>query len=107
MNQVVYEELKRIATEKAVTNYTAVGLLIDLDMGNPVDRNEITDVLDEINFYEHQHGRPMLSAVVIRQDINTPGDGFFKCAKRLGIYWGSDDLVFWVYEVTKVHNHWQ
>ena len=81
--------------------------MIDLDMGNPADRNTIADMLDEINHYEHQHRRPMLSAVVIRQDINMPGQGFFECARQLGTYRGSNDLIFWVHELTKVHNYWQ
>ncbi len=107
MNQTVYAELKRIARSRAVTDYTAIGQMIGLDMGNLVDGNKIADVLDEINFYEHQHGRPMLSAVVIRQRKNMPGNGFFECAKQLRNYWGNDDLVFWVHELTRVHNHWQ
>jgi hypothetical protein len=107
MHQDIYEELKRVARAKDVTNYTIVGQMIGLDMGNPADRNKIKEILDEINYYEHQHRRPMLSAVVIRQDINMPGEGFFKCARRLGEYWGNNDLVFWVHELTKVQEYWQ
>ena len=107
MHQGIYEELKKVARAKALTNYTAVGSMIGLDMGNPGDRNKIADILDEINDYEHQQKRPMISAVVIRKDINMPGQGFFECAKTLGKYWGNNDLVFWVHELTDVHNYWQ
>lgn len=106
MHQGVYEELKRVARSKNVTNYTAIGNMIGLDMGNPGDRNKIAKILDEVNYYEHQHGRPMISAVVIRQDINMPGEGFFECARQLNKYRESNDLIFWVHELASVHNYW-
>jgi hypothetical protein len=49
----------------------------------------------------------MLSALVIRQDINMPGSGFFVCARELGEYEGNDDLLFWISELNKVHSYWQ
>jgi len=107
MHKGIYKELKKIARAKELTNYTAIGNMIGLDMGKAADRNKIAEILDEINYYEHQHNRPMISAVVIRKDINMPGQGFFECARTLGKYWGSNDLVFWVHELTQVHNHWQ
>jgi hypothetical protein len=82
MHQDVYEELKKVARSKNVTNYTAIGNMIGLDMGNPGDRNKIAKILDEINYHEHQHGRPMISAVVIRQDINMPREGFLEGTER-------------------------
>ena len=107
MHQGIYQELKRVARAKDVTNYTAIGQMISLNMENPADRNKIAKILDEINHYEHQHRRSMLSAVVIRQDINMPGKGFFECARQLDKYRGNNDLVFWVHELTEVHNYWQ
>ena len=107
MHQGVYEELKRVARAGDVTNYSTVGQMIGLDMENPADRNRIAAILDEINHYEHQHERPMLSAVVIRQDINMPGEGFFTCARALGKYVGGNDLVFWVHELAEVHKYCQ
>ncbi|MCL0057514.1 hypothetical protein M1N05_00390 [Dehalococcoidales bacterium] len=107
MHQRIYEKLKEIARIGKVTNYTDIGQMANLDMENPGDRNKIAEILDEINHYEHQQGRPMLSAVVIRQDVNMPGAGFFELARGLGKYHGNDDLVFWVHELTKVHNYWQ
>jgi len=107
MHQRIYERLKEVARARGITNYTDIGRMDNLDMGNPADRNRIAEMLDEINHYEHQQGRPMLSAVVIRQDINMPGAGFFECARGLGKYHGNDDLVFWAHELTEVHNCWQ
>jgi hypothetical protein len=51
---------------------------------NPNDRKIIGDILDEISVYEADHGRPLLSALVIRSSDNYEGDGFYKMAERLG-----------------------
>lgn len=107
MHQGVYEKLKEVARAKKTTNYTAIGQMVSLDMENPSDRNKISEILDEINHYEHQYNRPMISAVVIRQDINMPGEGFFKCAHNLCKFQGEDNIVFWVHELSRVHNYWQ
>lgn len=107
MHQDVYQKLKELARAKKTTNYTAIGQMIGLDMKNPADRNKISEILDEINHYEHQHDHPMISAIVIRQDINMPGEGFFKCSHDLGKFQGEDKLVFWVHELCRVHKYWQ
>jgi len=41
MHQGIYQELKRVARAKDVTNYTAIGQMISLNMENPADRNKI------------------------------------------------------------------
>lgn len=108
MNQVIYEKLKSIAQEKGVIYYSTLGQIIDLDMSNPEDRNQIAKILDEINRHEVlQHGRPMLSAIVIKKSTGIPGKGFFKCAKELDKYRGDTDYDFWAHELTEVYNYWQ
>lgn len=103
----VYQRLTEVARGKSVTNYSDAGQLVGLDMGTEVGRIRIAQILDDINNYEVQNDRPMLSAVVIRKDINMPGSGFFECARGLDKYTGNNDLMFWINELTKVHNYWQ
>ena len=50
----------------------------------PHTRNEIGRILGEISENEHLHGRPLLSALVIRITDGEEGDGFYKLAERLG-----------------------
>ena len=104
--EVVYQELLRVAKSNIITNYTDVGRLIRLDMNSPADRNRISEILDEISSTEHYSGSPLLSAVVILRDQVIPGEGFFKMAKSLGLYDGSDDLMFWLKEIRRVHDYW-
>ena len=103
----VYQRLIEVARGKSVINYSDAGQLVGLDMDNEVSRIRIAQILDDINNYEGQHGRPMLSAVVIRKDINMPGSGFFDCAWELGRYSGTNDLMVWITELNKVHDYWQ
>ncbi|HWP91546.1 MAG TPA: hypothetical protein VNN20_05050 [Thermodesulfobacteriota bacterium] len=58
-------------------------------------------MLGEISTTEHNAGRPLLSAIVVRRDDNMPGNGFFELADELG-YDISDDTLFWADQLKKV-----
>jgi len=111
IHQTIYERLKDIARNKNITYYSEIAPLADLDMASEVGRIKIAQILDDINGYENDNARPMLSAVVILKEHNLPGAGFFECARGLGEYHGSSDekerLMFWIRELEKVHNYWQ
>jgi hypothetical protein len=44
-------------------------------------------------------------AVVVQAE-NKPGEGFFKLARELGLFLGSDELAFWVKELNRVWDYW-
>ena len=104
--QAIYEELLRVARSGQVVNYSDVAPLAGLNMDSPQDRNQIADILDAISRAEHDAGKPLLSAVVIRRDKNMPGTGFFTLAKRLGLHRRGDDLQYWLEELRRVHDYW-
>ena len=103
----IYDELRRVAKDGSITRYSDIAPLAHLDMDSPEDRNCIADILDDISRSEHDAGRPLLSAVVIRKDTNIPGQGFFNLAKSLRLPGADDDVLFWVKEVQRVHDHWR
>lgn len=105
-NHIVLQELERLARNRGYSNYTDVGRLIGLDMNQPADRNRLSKILDDIAIAEHNEGRPLLPAVVISRDQNIPGEGFFELARQLGLYGGGDDLMYWINELRRVHEHW-
>jgi hypothetical protein len=107
MQNAIYEQLKTIARAGSVTAYSEIAPLAGLDMSNPDDRNKIGEILDEISLFEHEHGHPLLSTVVIHKDNNMPGQGFFKMARRTGVYRGTDDFMFFVNELRRVHDYWK
>ena len=61
--------------------------------------------LYEVSRSEHEQGRPLLTAVVVRKDGRV-GDGFYRMARCVGKHEGTDDLAFWLAEVRRVHDYW-
>ncbi|MFJ4126613.1 hypothetical protein ACIP3U_35680 [[Kitasatospora] papulosa] len=61
--------------------------------------------LGHISVYEHQHGRPLLSALVIRKATGRPGDGFSDLASQLG-FEAAGDAGFWEHQVEQVVRFW-
>jgi hypothetical protein len=106
MHQAIYEELKRVAARATTVTYSEIAPLAGLSMDDPSHRDEIGRLLGEISEHEHEMNRPLLSVVVIHRDNNMPGPGFFKLAKRLGLYDGLDDLKFFLDELKRAHTVW-
>ena len=104
--QDIHEELLRVAKTSGYVNYSDVAPLAGLNMELAHDRNQIARILDGISQSEHDAGRPLLSAVVVRKDENMPGNGFFTLAKRLGLHTEGDNLDFWLAELRRVHDYW-
>ncbi len=106
MNEEIYERLKVVARAGQVATYSEIAPLAGLDMADPDDRNQIGNLLGEISTFEHQHGHPLLSVVVIHRDNNIPGNGFFNLARDLNVYNGMDDFLFFIQELRRVHDFW-
>jgi hypothetical protein len=103
VEQVIYDKLQSVAHARHLTNYSEMGKLVGLA---PHDYR-LWVMLDEINQYEHLHNRPMISALVISQEENRPGSGFWACASGLGKYIeGSDKDRFWSEELGRVWDYW-
>jgi len=107
MNGQIRDMLIEAARQRNVLYYAEVGQILNLDMGNPHHRQEIGRILGEISTEEHNNGRPLLSAVVVHQENQRPGQGFFNLARELGIQ-GSDedDETFYTNELNRVFNEW-
>jgi len=106
MNSDIYERLKEVARGGRKITYGEIAPMADLNMSKPPDRREIGRILDSISTREHEEGRPLLSAVVVRRNTRYPGKGFFRLAQGLGIYDGTNDLAFFIKEIYRVHAYW-
>lgn len=107
MNRVVYKKLCEVAARRATVTYQEVANLVGLDMANPAHRNEIAELLGVVSSYEHKHGRPLLSVVVVLADSGWPGQGFFdlgKACRRMRA--DEDNLAFFARELRAVHDQW-
>ena len=65
-------------------------------------RGYIGQVLDELNRREHEQGRPLLSALVVRADTGMPSRGFFGLARELRPSSTTDDRALWERELASV-----
>ena len=106
--QTICDRLKDVARAGQTCFYGDLSELIDL----PPRSRQLYRILDSINVQEHQEGRPLLSALVVRRGFRIPGDGFFVNAKDLGEYDDSRGdatahAAFWIDEVHRIWDHWR
>jgi len=67
------------------------------------------DVLGNVSEFEHDHDRPLISALVVQAGTHQAGDGFYTglLRKRLGVRLPPDqERGFWREEVRKVVTYW-
>jgi len=102
----VYYKLIRTAQKRRTIYYEDVANIMELPTRGDYMAREAGQILGEISEWEHNEGRPLLSAVVTRQDMGMPGVGFFKLARQLGKFQGQDEPNFWRNELQDVYNIW-
>ena len=108
----VYCELINIARNKNTINYIKIANIMGLPPETPMGHqwvNKTGKILGEICKYEHAHGRPMLSAIVVRTDTEQPGSGFSALArdlKKLDSSSPDDEKLFWEQEIEEVYKCW-
>lgn len=106
VSQAVYEKLQEKARSRGITSYKEIALLTGIDTSDRHFAIRVGELLDQVNHAEYAAGRPLLSAVVMGQDSDMPGEGFFGCASRLGRYSGGDKLAYWLDELNRVYGYW-
>ena len=108
--RTVREKLVEIAQRQETISYSAVASIADLH----VRSRTLFNILDDINRREHDAGRPLLTAVVVRKEEGTPGKGFFTFATRLGHHRvgknqgrSLDRKLYWIRERDRVYAEWE
>lgn len=56
---IIRTKLVETAKEQTTIFYSDLGALIGLDMSQPDQRTELSDLLGRINIAEHEEGRPI------------------------------------------------
>lgn len=105
---IVYDQLKAIARQKGKpTGYNFVFKIMKLIPGNHA-ASEAGYMLGEVSEQTHLAGKPMLSALIINQQLGIPGAGFFELAVLLGkLPDGANDQdkkAFWKKELAAIYN---
>ncbi|MGX1762255.1 hypothetical protein ACWIG5_36050 [Streptomyces lydicus] len=93
----------------ACLSYKALGLVIDPEgfntgMSRPPFRT-MFPALGHVSMYEVEHGRPMLSALVVSESSHAPGSGFADLARHLKLK-VEDDATFWQEELERTLRFW-
>jgi hypothetical protein len=104
----IYYRLLRAAMNAKTLTYGGLALELGLpSQGNRLGQ-VLAPILDDISSYEHSHGRPLLSALVIRSTRpGLPGPGFYKLATRLGLFAeGGDQRAFWEDQMERIREAW-
>ncbi|SOE53614.1 hypothetical protein SAMN05446589_0560 [Streptomyces sp. OV198] len=112
----IHRALRKLAQEgdpekpgSACITYKGLGQVIDSEgrnsgMTRPPFRT-MFPALGHVSMYEVEHGRPMLSALVVNQDTGTAGPGFAELARHLQ-FEVKDDEAFWRRELEEVVRFW-
>lgn len=99
-------------SHRGVIFYSALGRQHGIEGDDEFNFKKLADEIGAVSEYEHAHGRPLLSVVVVRKDSCQPGLGFFKLAKTLGIMkltWKSEEncLKFYAEEHRRIKAYWK
>jgi len=105
--------LIEVASQKTTISYEQLNAQapLHLDLSMSGDRVYLGQLLHTISRYEHDMGRPLLSAVVIHAKgthKGMPNNTFFELAQELGRYRGHADKAQWLKrEQKRLYEEWQ
>lgn len=101
------QTLMEAARARQHVSYTEAARVLGMEGAKPWRSPKFFEALDAISTFEHRHGRPLLSAVVVHGQDRLPGGGFFKMARRLGVQGpDEDDRAFFEAERERVYAYW-
>lgn len=106
MHRQIYDILRRRAKAEKTITYGELCAEVGLPLDGDHDSNKVAGYLAGISNYEHEHGRPLLSVVVVNKREGMPGNGFFELAKSLGRQRGKDD-EFFIAEIKWAYAYWK
>jgi hypothetical protein len=107
VSEDLYEVLVDAARARKTITYSDAGAVIGLTMRNPHHRRLLGQHLGAISARETEHGRPMLSALVVQKGEKRTGPGFAQLGEELGLKRAlDDDRSFDVRELHRVFEYW-
>ncbi|MFA5055370.1 MAG: hypothetical protein WC562_04245 [Dehalococcoidia bacterium] len=106
MNKKIYNKLIEVAKKNTVIYESDLANAAGMNLSLPHERRELDRQLDEINSYEREQGRPVLSAVIIQKDSHMPGRHFFEFCRDIGLLKSEDEDEFYIKEQRKVYVFW-
>lgn len=104
----VRERLIAVARRKGAVTYFDVAQWAAFPTADGGAWDPLRKLLNRISTEEHKAGRPLLTVLVVRAKEGTPGDGFYRLARRLKLTDGSstDCYFFLKRETARVYSFW-
>lgn len=106
MNKKIYNKLIEVARKGNVIYESDLAQAAGYNLSLPHERRELDEELDEINVYECQQGRPVLSSVVVQKESLMPGRRFFDYCRSAGLLKTEDEDEFYIREQRKAYVFW-
>jgi hypothetical protein len=110
MNRNLYDVLVAAARAGKTMTYSEAGEVVGLSMRNPNHRRVLGQHLGAISEFEVEHGRPMLSALVVQKGSGQKrtGTGFDQLGEELGLKRALDDeATFEGRQLDQVFAYWR
>jgi hypothetical protein len=106
MNHSLRDHLVEVARAGKTMTYSDAAEILGFSMRNPHHRRLLGQHLGAISEFEVDHGRPMLSVVVVHKGEQHVGSGFLQLGEELGRKRAvEDDQSFEVRELFRVHDY--
>ena len=103
----VYYRLIKLAMASEKITYSELAKQVGLPSHGHQLGTRLGKVLDRINQYEHSHGRPLISALVVSAAYGSPGEGFYDIARYLERMSPSEsEGEFWQKELENIKKTW-
>lgn len=109
MNQEIRKFLIDQCVKGQPVYYEDVAQRLKLDLSLPAHRDILSKELGDISAFEHENGRPLISAAAIYKTTNDHGPGFYKISEALGFGKASKLAAnnFGIEEFNKSQKFWQ
>ena len=102
-----YEILKGVASRKGIISYGELYDQIGVDMKNASERKRGAGILNDVNEFSVFENDIMISALVVKNDTQFPGEEFFRQAASyepsLEEAGDEEKKDFWKKETTKIY----
>lgn len=110
--RAIRKKLIEVAKQKGTITYNGLNLELNLhlDFKMENDRSLIGTMLGNISTFEFQHGRPLLSALVVNYSgayEGCPSLSFYAFARRIrNIPYHVPNRIIWKNELDKIYAEW-
>ena len=104
---ITYSIMINTARHQGLCTYQEIAQAVDFPTTGSFMANQIGSLIGAVSRNEIEHGRPMLSSLVVGVS-GVPGEGYYSWAGQLGLFkQGENQEEFWKLECEKIYEEWK